>query len=255
MYASGRLEDRNLLTAWDVRVRLLLALGAILAVLLSTRAWFGLLVAACCVAGLKAFRLPARPILSWLAAPLALATVMGLLQTFATGHTPLFSCDLGPWHLVATREGLGSGAILAGRVLGTVSLVMTACTGIATTELFHALRWARVSQTWIEIAILMHRYILILFEQAVSVVSAQKVRLGYSSVRQSFRSMGSLAGIVMLRSLDQAEKSHGAMIARGYQGTLPLPTMAPLSKRQWAFTGGGLLLIGLAYVFAQRCPW
>jgi cobalt/nickel transport system permease protein len=255
MYASGRLEPRNRLTACDIRVRLVLALGAILAVLLSTRAWFGLLVAAACVAGLRSLRLPLRPIVTWLAGPLALAAAMCVLQAFAIGHTPLFCLNLGPWHLVATREGLASGALLAGRVLGSVSLVMTACMGIAAAELFDALRWARVSRTWIEIAILMHRYILILFEQAVSVVSAQKVRLGYSRVRQSFRSLGSLAGMVMLRSLDQAEKSHEAMVARGYQGTLRLPSLCPLSKRQWAAVGGGLLLIAVAFVFVERCPW
>ena len=86
-----------------------------------------------------------------------------------------------------------------------------------------ALRWASVPHTWIEIAMLMYRYLHILFEQAASVVSAQSVRLGYSGLRRSFQSLGSLAGMVILRSLDQAEKSHEAMMARGYRGRLPLP--------------------------------
>jgi cobalt/nickel transport system permease protein len=101
----------------------------------------------------------------------------------------------------------------------------------------------------------MYRYIFILFEQATSVVSAQRVRLGYSSLRQSFRSLGDLSGMVILRSLDQAEKSHEAMIARGYQGTLPLPELVSLSVRQWSGVALGVTAIGLVLVFAQRCPW
>ena len=86
-------------------------------------------------------------------------------------------------------------------------------------------------------------------------MSAQKVRLGYSGLRRSLRSMGSLAGIVMLRSLDQAEKTHEAMVARGYRGFLPLPALAGLAA---ASMGHRLCrrvtLIAAAYFLAERWP-
>ena len=255
LHASPPPSQGNLLAGCDIRLRLIVALAAIVAVLMSTRPWFPLAAATACVLGLKVSGVPLGKVVSRLAGPLALAAVLWMLQMFATGHTSLFAFGVGPWQIVATTEGFARGVLLAARVLDSVAIVMTACMGTPTPELFAALRWARMPRTAIEIAALMYRYIFILFQQAVSVVSAQRVRLGYGNLRQSLRSLGNLAGIVMLRSLDQAEKSHEAMVARGYQGTLPLPGLRPLTKRQWAFAGGGSMFLVLAYLFVERGPW
>jgi cobalt/nickel transport system permease protein len=121
-------------------------------------------------------------------------------------------------------------------------------------EIFAALRWARVPRTWIEIAVLMYRYLHVFLEQSTCVASAQRVRLGYSNLRRSFQSLGSLAGMVVLRSLDQAEKSHEAMTARGYQGHLPLPVLPRLPWRQGAVALSGVVVIAAVYVLAERWP-
>jgi cobalt/nickel transport system permease protein len=121
-------------------------------------------------------------------------------------------------------------------------------------ELAAALRWAKVPATWLEIALLMYRYLYIFFEQAVCVVSAQRVRLGYSNLPRSAESLGRLAGIVILRSFDQAERSHEAMMARGYRGFLPLPRLPSLPRRQWAIACGAAALISAAYFLAERWP-
>ena len=89
------------------------------------------------------------------------------MQTFMTGTTPLASIDLGFWRLTATREGFSGGALIASRVLGSLGIVMLLCQGTPAAEMFAALRWARVPRTWIEIAVLMYRYLHVFFEQAV----------------------------------------------------------------------------------------
>jgi cobalt/nickel transport system permease protein len=144
--------------------------------------------------------------------------------------------------------------LIACRILGSVGIAMIMCQGMPAAEVFAALRWARVPLTWIEIAVLMYRYIHIFFEQAGCVASAQKVRLGYSNPRRSFQSLGSLAGMVVLRALDQAEKSHEAMTARGYQGRLPLPALPSLPWRQAAVACTGVVVIAAAYILAERWP-
>ena len=102
--------------------------------------------------------------------------------------------------------------------------------------------------------IIIDRYLHLFADQAVRIVSAQKVRLGYSGCRQSFRSAGSLAGMVILHSLDQAQRSHEAMTARGYRGFLPLPSFPPLSRRQTAVACVGVAIIAAAYALAERWP-
>ena len=100
----------------------------------------------------------------------------------------------------------------------------------------------------------MYRYLHVFLEQAACVRSAQRVRLGYGNLRRSFQSLGSLAGMVVLRSLDQAEKSHEAMTARGYCGHLPLPAMPRLPWRQAVVAGSGVAVIAMAYILAERWP-
>ncbi len=60
--------------------------------------------------------------------------------------------------------------------------------------------------------------------------------------------------MVILRSLDQAEKSHEAMTARGYQGRLPLPALPALPWRQVAVACGGVAVIAAVFVLAERWP-
>jgi energy-coupling factor transporter transmembrane protein EcfT len=59
--------------------------------------------------------------------------------------------------------------------------------------------------------------------------------------------------VVLLRSIDQAEKTHEAMVARGYQGSLPIPNAPAMRGTDMALLSGCLLLIALAYLLAERC--
>lgn len=254
LYFNGGSSDRGLGASCDVRVRLIVALAAIVAVVMSTCIWFGLIALGCCLVGLAAARTPPKALVSRMIGPLALAAVVSLTRTFMTGTTPIARIDLGFWRLTATWEGSLEGALIACRVLGSFGIVMVLCQNMSMQELFAALRWAKVPHTWIEITALIYRYLYVFFEQASSIVSAQRVRLGYSDLRRSFQSVGSLAGLVILRSLDQAEKTHEAMMARGYRGCLPLPSLPSLSRRQLTIACLGVVLIATACFLAERLP-
>lgn len=239
---------------FDVRVRWTLGLTAILAVTASNRIVFGLLAWAVSVIVLAAMRVSPTMLLRRMIGPLALAALVFLARALLTGTTPISQIDLGFCRLTATREGLLGGALIASRVLGALGVATVLCRNTSIQELSATLHWARVPDAWIEIAVLMHRYLHLFADQAVRIVSAQKVRLGYSGCRQSFRSAGSLAGMVILHSLDQAQRSHEAMTARGYRGFLPLPSCPPLSRRQTAVTCVGVAIIAAAYALAERWP-
>ncbi len=242
----------GLLASCDIRARLIVAMTAIAAIVMSRNVGFGLIALGCSLAGLAALRTPPKVIMRRLLGPLAIAALVLLMQTFMTGTTPLATIDLGLCRLTATREGFAAGALIACRILGSVGIAMFVCQGAPVAEILAALRWARVPRTWIEIAVLMYRYLHVFLEQAACIASAQRVRLGYSNLRRSYQSLGSLAGLVVLRSLDQAEKSHEAMTARGYRGHLPLPAMPRLPRRQAAVACSGVVVIAAVYLLAER---
>ena len=240
------------LTRLNVRVQLALALTTILAVAVSTRAWLPALVVFGSLGALAVLRVPPRSVLGRLAGPLGLAMVVCVLRAFTSGKTPWLSLSLGGLRLAATREGIVAGLLIGLRVLASVGVVLVLGAAAPVHKICAALRWARLPHALVEIAMLMYRYIFLLLDDTAAVLSAQKVRLGYVSLRRSVASLGSLAGLVMLRSLDQADRTHEAMLARGYQGRLPLASLPALRGRELLLIAGAIAAIGLTYLAGER---
>jgi len=242
-------------TQGDPRVPLILTVAAILAVVTSTSLVFGVTTLACSVIVRTWLRIPVTETLHQLIGPALLAVLVLLAKTFLTGATPLAELELGGYRATATREGLAAGVLIGTRILAAFSVLTLLCRGASMHEWAAALRWARVPHGWIEIALLMHRYLHLFASQAVGVVCAQRVRLGYRSPRRGLASVGIAAGMILLRSLDQAQRSHQAMIARAYRGLFPLPPLPPLSKSQAIAACAGVAVIVAVLAIAERyCP-
>jgi cobalt/nickel transport system permease protein len=79
----------------------------------------------------------------------------------------------------------------------------------------------------------MYRYIFMLLDQASDVMDAQRVRLGYSSLRRSLSSTGVLAGTVIEVAMDQGIRTHEAMELRGYKGYMPFGALPRISSKDF----------------------
>ena len=102
------------------------------------------------------------------------------------------------------------------RVLGGVSLILLLSMSTRADKLFAAAAWFRVPKIFIEIALLVYRYIFVLIEELIIMKDAQKVRLGYHNWRQSMQSLSTLGTCLILRAYDRAERVFEAMLVRGY---------------------------------------
>jgi cobalt/nickel transport system permease protein len=238
----------------DVRVRLIGGLAAIVAVVASSRPTLPLAMFVLSVVAILLRKSTRRSALLKLLAPLAMAAVIAAVKAFATGSTPAWSFTLAGREFVATREGLASGLLLGSRVLGSVSLLLAVFSSVPPHEVFAAMRWAKAPRPLVEIALLMCRYIFALFEQAADIRAAQTVRLGYSTVRRSLASAASLAGLITLRSIDQADRTHDAMVARGYRGRMPLPALPAFGWGNAAVLAILLAVCAGALLAAERWP-
>jgi cobalt/nickel transport system permease protein len=173
-------------------------------------------------------RIPAKLVIVRILGPVGIVSALVAVQAFSAPGHGLFSFSIFGWTLIATREGFAHGVLLGTRVIGAVSVVLLLGSVTPAHKIFYALRWFKVPETWVEIALLIYRYSFTLADQTVDVAEAQKLRLGYSGVRKSISSMGVLAGTVITRSMDQAMRTYEAMTLRGYHGKLifdPLPKM------------------------------
>lgn len=219
---APRWNEAHPLTRVDARVKLLSALALLVMVISCRSGYFPLLVAAVCLA--LSLMLGARPkqLALRFAEPLFIAVTILLLKTFFSGKLPLFSLSFAGFDLVAHRDGLLDGLFLASRIAGAVSVV--AVVGFATqfTELMAALAWLRIPQSLVDVALFAWRYLFVLFEDALVVYAAQRNRMGYVGYRRALRSMGSLAGVLVIKAFDNSQSITTAMVQRGYDGRMPL---------------------------------
>jgi len=242
----------NVFTRLDPRVKLVTAITLILAVVFSGKVFFPLTVLVLCLSAMLVVGMPIRLVLLRIAGPMGIVAVLVILQAFLSGSTPLFSWSFLQWKVTATEEGLRRGIVLGCRVLGAVSVMLLLGSVTPAYKMFNALRWFRVPEAWVEIALLVYRYTFSLLDHTSDVVSAQRTRLGYSTVKRSLSSVGVLAGTVITRSIDQAMRTYEAMTLRGYQGSMPFGPMPRLKSTDATKLAIVLPLIITVFLIMER---
>jgi cobalt/nickel transport system permease protein len=244
----------NALTRVDPRVKLLAAAALILAVVFSTKVFLPLTVAVIGLSAMLALSIPLRLVLVRLAGPMGIVLVIVVLQSFLTPGGFIFQIGFFGHQLHATYEGICRGFLLGSKVIGAVSVVLLLSFVTPAYKIFHSLRWSRIPEAWVEMALLVYRYTFALLDHAADIAAAQRTRLGYSTLPRSLASMGVLAGAVVTRSLDQALRTYEAMVLRGYRGGLSLPPLPDMSRKNWRLLVVILPPIAIFY-FAQEWWW
>lgn len=225
----------NKLTTLEPRVKILTVGLAVCLVLLSSGPLFPASMFVISITTTILIGVPARLAILRMTGPLGVAAMILLLKSVLTGSTELFSVDLLSIHLVFTYEGFHEGVNLAFRILGALGMVQLVSVITPAHDIFRALRWLGFPHGWVEVAMLMYRYVFELFETTIDMSSAQKVRLGYANAKRGLHSAGELAGAVILRSIDKAASTSEAMIARGYKGVIEFDPPRPVERRDLAF--------------------
>ena len=88
------------------------------------------------------------------------------------------------------------------------------------TELLPALiRW-KVPKVLVAMLAFMYRYIFLLWEELASLRNARDARDFGQSWRQRWVMNAQMIGLLLLRAMERAERSHQAMLARGWDGTV-----------------------------------
>ena len=112
---------------------------------------------------------------------------------------------------------------------------------IATTtieQICHALRLLQLPKLLVTQLLLSYRYLTLLLEQADTIAQAYTLRAPKQK-GVHFKVWGSLAGQLLLRSIDRANNLYDSMLLRGYQGEYyyggPVPSWG---RRDWLYLLG-----------------
>ena len=147
----------------------------------------------------------------------AFIALFWLTLPFSLPGDPVFS--LGP--LYAGREGI----LLALHITlkcNAILLAVTALLGSSTVfALVHALRHLALPEKLVHMFFFTFRYFQIMHAEYLRLREAMRVRCFTPGTnRHSYKSYAQLMGMVLVRSLDRAERVHEAMLCRGYTGKL-----------------------------------
>jgi cobalt/nickel transport system permease protein len=239
------IDDAAWASAWRLRSpadKLLVSLGLVLSALLLP-VWPGsvLVGLTAVVLALGPARVPARTFGRAVRAPLAFIVIGALTTVVEVG-------DGVGWAPDAAAQ---AGALVGHAVAGSAAVLLLATT-TPMSDLLPALQRLRVPAAVIEVASLTYRMLFVLLTSLATIREAQTARMGYATVRGSYRSSGALAAAVLTRSWDRARRLTDGLAGRGLEtGLRVLPETLPASRRFEAVTVLGLgALVAVSVVAA-----
>ena len=231
------IDDAAWASAWRRRSpadKLLLSVGLVLTALLLP-AWPGSLLVglAAVVLALGPARVPARTFGRAVRLPLVFIGIGSLTAVVQVGD------GLG-W---APDAAATAGSLVGHAVAGSAAVLLLATT-TPMSDLLPALQRARVPAAVVEVAGVVYRMLFVLLTSLTTIREAQTARMGYATVRGSYRSSGALAAAVLTRSWDRARRLQDGLAGRGMEtGLRVLPETLPASRRFELATVAGLAAV------------
>jgi cobalt/nickel transport system permease protein len=238
----------GLLDNLSARGRILAALLLVLAIL-ATREWPGLLAMLGLALGLVvAARRDLAGVMGCLLHAEGFLVLLLLLLPFTTPGAPV--AVLGPF--TASAEGLGRAVVLALRINACALVVLALVASLEPVRVGHALSSLGVPERLAHLLLLTMRYVAVLRDEMHRLQQAMQAR-GFvaGSNRHTWRTYGNLTGMMLVRSLDRAERVEEAMRARGFAGRFPISEAEPRGALDVPFL---LLALGTGLA-ALVAPW
>ncbi len=248
----------SLIHRLDPRVKLVLALAAILATALTpSGAWpvyillLSLVLAAEVLSELGVGYVLRR---SALAAPFVLAALPVL---FVVAGPPLLAFTLGPWRLTITQPGLERFAGVAAKSWLSIQVAIVLASSTSFPDLLLAMRAIGIPRLLVAIIGLMWRYLFVLADEALRLMRAREARSGRpaaaagrvgGSVVWRARVAGGMVGNLLVRSFSRADRIYAAMTSRGYDGEVRNWRLPPVPAGQRLVLAVGIGVFGLLVV-------
>lgn len=242
-------ERRRLLVALDGRVKLLLMLLALGLNLTAGGFRFPLALVALSLFAIVAAGVSHRSFLRRMVVPCILAIIAFSTQLFWYPEGELIrTISIFGYETAIYQGALYRGIELGSRILGGMSVLLFFSLTTPLPELMRAAHFFRCPSVLVELALIMYRYIFLMFEEAARIRSAQKSRLGYASFRNTIHSVSTLGGMLILRSYDRAERNFAAMRCRGYRGVMTAVVPSRLKGHDWGVLLGAIAILAAIWM-------
>jgi cobalt/nickel transport system permease protein len=170
----------------------------------------------------------------------AFVLLLLVLLPLGGGATPLWT--IGP--MVFAREGLLQALEIGLKANAIVLGVLVLLAGMDNVALGHALGHLGVPQKLTHLLLFTIRYLSVLHQEYLRLRAAMKMRGFRPRVNwHTYQTIGYLVGMLLVRSLDRAERIVAAMKCRGFRGRFHLLDHFAFSSRDVWFSAVFLLVL------------
>jgi cobalt/nickel transport system permease protein len=215
-----RIAHSSRLKKYHPHLRVSLPLVLLVLMPFVTTYWIGLatLVIASAI-NLWFGKVPIKLYLESLLAPafFVITAILGILLVTNPGSDTVLWASHG-FSLYITKESLNTSILTVSRAYGSLGLVYLIAFHTTIWELGQYMLRARLPKTFVELFVLCYRFIFILLEEGYEMVHAQNLRLGYSDLKISMKSLSLLISQLFVRTLMRVRYMEDSLEMRLYQG-------------------------------------
>ncbi len=167
-------------------------------------------------------KVPKRVYGVFIGIPLSFGILNLVLFAFLFGKVVWFYINIFGFKIPVYIDGFDLGFLLFGRMLGGVSSMLFLALTTPMPELFYILRELKLPEEFVDMAMLIYRYIFVLYEEYERMKFAQESRLGEANLKSTYKSLGALAAHLFIRAWEKGEQLNISMLSRCYDGKLKL---------------------------------
>lgn len=127
----------------------------------------------------------------------------------------------------------------------TVSFIIILISTTSFAGLCYAMRYFKVPEIFVNQLLFLYRYIFVLTEETMRIIRARDMR-SFGNKGTELKFYIKLAGSLLIRSLNRAERIYYAMLSRGFNGVIPYMKKRELKIKDLIFL---LMIILIIYFF------
>lgn len=160
--------------------------------------------------------------LRFLTVPLAFLIVSIITLIFSAGtNKDLFIASIkisNSYYIGLTRVGINNGVLLFFRVICSISATYLLALTIPMNQLIAVFKCLRLPKTFIEMTILIYRFIFIFLEECKEMYVAQDLRFGYINLKTSYNSTALIIKLLFFRVMNRYEELNISLETKLYNG-------------------------------------
>ena len=162
----------------------------------------------------KYFKLMTAPAVFLLIGTVAIAV------NFTTEPMDLWNLQIGTHYIATSVYSLTYAIRLIFIALASVSCLYFLSLTTPMLDLVQVMKKCKLPWLFVELTILMYRFIFVIGDMAAAIMLSQDCRLGNITLKQKINSMGQMLSVVLIRSLNKSNKLYDAMESRCYDGRI-----------------------------------